>query len=74
MPTYAKASVGIVGMTAPNIRANQQKVGMTGFEPAASSSRTKRATGLRYIPCIHKTENVPVFSKLVIHFVVRLSG
>ena len=25
-------------------------VGMTGFEPAASSSRTKRATGLRYIP------------------------
>src|SRR5690606_33816910 len=27
-------------------------VGMTGFEPAASSSRTKRATGLRYIPRI----------------------
>ena len=26
------------------------EVGMTGFEPAASSSRTKRATGLRYIP------------------------
>ncbi len=25
-------------------------VGMTGFEPATSSSRTKRATGLRYIP------------------------
>ena len=25
-------------------------VGMTGFEPAASSSRTKHATGLRYIP------------------------
>ena len=25
-------------------------VGMTGFEPAASSSRTKRATKLRYIP------------------------
>ena len=25
---------------------------MTGFEPAASSSRTKRATGLRYIPKI----------------------
>ena len=25
-------------------------IGMTGFEPAASSSRTKRATGLRYIP------------------------
>jgi hypothetical protein len=26
------------------------KVGMTGFEPATSSSRTTRATGLRYIP------------------------
>ena len=25
-------------------------VGMTGFEPTASSSRTKRATKLRYIP------------------------
>ncbi len=25
-------------------------VGMTGFEPATSSSRTKHATGLRYIP------------------------
>ena len=25
-------------------------VGMTRFELAASSSRTKRATGLRYIP------------------------
>ena len=25
-------------------------VGMTGFEPAASSSRTKHATGLRSIP------------------------
>ncbi|MEN9413876.1 MAG: hypothetical protein RLZ62_180, partial [Bacteroidota bacterium] len=25
-------------------------VGMTGFEPATSSSRTTRATGLRYIP------------------------
>ncbi len=27
-----------------------EKVGVTGFEPAASSSRTKRATGLRYTP------------------------
>ena len=25
-------------------------IGITGFEPAASSSRTKRATKLRYIP------------------------
>ena len=25
-------------------------VGMTGFEPATPSSRTKYATGLRYIP------------------------
>ena len=30
------------------------KVGMTGFEPATPSSRTKYATGLRYIP---KTKN-----------------
>lgn len=29
-----------------------RQVGMTGFEPAASSSRTKRATGLRYIPLL----------------------
>lgn len=28
----------------------RQIVGMTRFELAASSSRTKRATGLRYIP------------------------
>ena len=27
-------------------------VGMTGFEPATPSSRTKYATGLRYIPLI----------------------
>src|SRR5690606_12626210 len=26
------------------------RVGATGFEPATSSSRTKRATGLRYAP------------------------
>ena len=32
------------------LRATAGDVGMTGFEPAASSSRTKRATGLRYIP------------------------
>ncbi len=30
-----------------------RQVGMTGFEPAASSSRTKHATGLRYIPKIY---------------------
>lgn len=28
----------------------QNMVGMTGFEPATPSSRTKYATGLRYIP------------------------
>ncbi len=31
---------------------------MTGFEPATSSSRTKRATGLRYIPKKIKTPSV----------------
>ncbi len=30
-------------------------VGVTGFEPTTSSSRTKRATGLRYTP---KTGNI----------------
>ena len=35
-PSYAKAMEG--------------EVGATGFEPATSSSRTKRATGLRYAP------------------------
>ena len=31
-------------------------VGITGFEPMTSSSRTKRATKLRYIPfpCLHE--------------------
>lgn len=32
-------------------------VGMTGLEPAASSSRTKRATGLRYIPLFQDGKN-----------------
>ena len=41
-------------------------VGMTGFEPAASSSRTKRATKLRYIPkyqfiIIHKAIKIKAF-------------
>jgi hypothetical protein len=32
-------------------------VGVTGFEPAASSSRTKRATKLRHTPmvCAHES-------------------
>jgi hypothetical protein len=29
-----------------------KKVGMTGFEPAASCSQSRRATKLRYIPYI----------------------
>ena len=37
-----------------NIPALSSQVGMTGFEPAASSSRTTRATGLRYIPFCQK--------------------
>ena len=31
-------------------RINTSLVGVIGFEPTASSSRTKRATGLRYTP------------------------
>ena len=34
--------------TAPDV------VGVTGFEPAASSSRTKRATKLRHTPVVRK--------------------
>jgi hypothetical protein len=37
----------------PGIQTKDLLVGMTGFEPAASSSRTKRATGLRYIPLLN---------------------
>ena len=33
-------------------------VGATGFEPATSSSRTKRATKLRYAPTIGREECV----------------
>ena len=32
---------------------NNIQIGMTGFEPAAPSSRTKCATKLRYIPKIY---------------------
>ena len=45
---------------------------MTGFEPAASSSRTKRATKLRYIPSKSQNtlysffvENATVFLKKI---------
>jgi hypothetical protein len=38
-------------------------VGVTGFEPAASSSRTTRATKLRYTP-IHRLANVQSFGKM----------
>src|SRR6202000_2340368 len=32
-------------------------VGVAGFEPTASSSRTKRATKLRYTPCTARLAN-----------------
>ena len=32
------------------IKTIHRKVGLAGFEPAASSSRTRRATKLRYSP------------------------
>lgn len=42
-----------------------RKVGMTGFEPATSSSRTTRATGLRYIPNAEaKIQRPPKFANL----------
>jgi hypothetical protein len=39
-------------------------VGMTRFELAASSSRTKRATGLRYIPSGHKNKEFRFFNSI----------
>ena len=33
-------------------------VGVTGFEPATSSSRTKRATKLRYTPNLEPTSGL----------------
>lgn len=33
-------------------RGLSEKIGMTGFEPAASCSQSRRATKLRYIPMI----------------------
>ena len=35
------------------IQFDSKVVGMTGFEPATPSSRTKYATGLRYIPNLY---------------------
>ena len=45
---------------------------MTGFEPAASSSRTKRATGLRYIPKTDDKYNKPAMKRIV--FVIFIIG
>ena len=38
------------GVKPDEIKKEKQMVGETGFEPATSSSRTKRATRLRYTP------------------------
>ena len=51
-----RRSLGEGGSTRPNQKGHPQAdglfemVGATGFEPATSSSRTKRATKLRYAP------------------------
>ena len=42
---------------------HSKSVGMTGFEPATSSSRTTRATKLRYIPLTLRASS-PRFEKL----------
>jgi hypothetical protein len=46
----SKVKIHHLGIRIPYCVKESRRVGMTGFEPAASSSRTKRATGLRYIP------------------------
>ncbi len=38
---------------------SKEMVGLTGFEPATSSSRTKRATSLRYSPMNHPDPGTP---------------
>ena len=43
-------------------------VGMTGFEPAAPSSRTTCATGLRYIPLQVSRHKIPPPSPYKFHF------
>ncbi len=45
-------------------RSSPYLVGVTGFEPVASSSRTMRAAGLRYTPkAIDYTRCAPIVSK-----------
>ena len=43
-------------------------VGMRGFEPPASSSRTKRATWLRYIPIVNEMQIYKYFRKSYIKY------
>ncbi len=38
------------------------KVGMTGFEPTTSRSRTERSAKLNYIPILRKRESNPLSS------------
>ena len=38
-----------------------RSVGMTGFEPATPSSRTKYATGLRYLSLYRKSKSTKLF-------------
>ena len=45
--SMAKGQVTVTGNMASDL---QYSVGVTGFEPATSSSRTKRATKLRHTP------------------------
>lgn len=39
-----------------SIESRSKMVGVAGFEPATSSSRTKRASQLRYTPSLQSTE------------------
>jgi hypothetical protein len=63
MPSYTvgypmeKGRVTATGDTASHLL---QRVGVTGFEPATSSSRTKRATKLRHTPLRRFREEPPL--------------
>ncbi len=54
---YIKYTLDIFNI--PRVK-NEDYIGMTGFEPAASCSQSRRATKLRYIPeeCVSTRQHI----------------
>ena len=73
--------VGVFGRYAPSLGAKRARtfvlalltllVGVTGFEPATSSSRTKRATKLRHTPWLTKAYPTKLQSRKLIRSQTR---